>query len=476
MELATEASCVRPKDCCLTNQLLAKPLDATMPHMTRLNGQRLATLSLLTAAVALAGCAATTPAPATRPSPGLAAERVPAVPTGASAELAAAWASLRIGGTVPGATSLSPADRASALGQTYEGFRALRRGDVVTAQNAFGAALAESSRLAAAQYGMGITAELQDRPDLASDWYEAALRSDAGLTRAAVELNRLALASVSPSLRRAELAAQSGDIVAAESAYRQVVVQAPFLAGPYIRIAELHLSSGDTGGAIRELEGAHRALGDHPAVLQKLGELFMGEGRYAEAADAYQRLADQAPDDLDAATRARSARDAYEQAALPSEYRTLAAKASLTREELAAVLAIHLPGLEALAGDRPGVIVADAGDNWTAPFVLRTVQWGVLDVYQNNEFYPRMEVLRSMLVEAAYRVLELAGAADSAPRPALADPPPEHVLYRQVQAVVGLGILETERNGGFDLLEPVSGAEAMRAVERLAAIVRQYGS
>jgi hypothetical protein len=87
-----------------------------------------------------------------------------------------------------------------------------------------------------------------------------------------------------------------------------------------------------------------------------------------------------------------------------------------------------------------------------------------------------MEVLRSMLVEAAYRVLELVGAAEGAPRPLLEDPPPEHVLYRQVQAVVGLGILQADANDGFDLLEPVSGAEAMRAVERLAAIARQFGS
>ena len=97
-------------------------------------------------------------------------------------------------------------------------------------------------------------------------------------------------------------------------------------------------------------------------------------------------------------------------------------------------------------------------------------------MYQNNEFYPRMEVLRSMLVEAAYRVLELVGAASGAPRPTLSDPPPEHLLYRPVQAIVGLGILELKANGDFDLLEPVSGAEAMRAIERLGAIVRQHGS
>jgi hypothetical protein len=408
--------------------------------------------------------------------PGLAAERVPAAPAEASPEVASAWTTLRIGGAVPAATALSAVDRATAAGQAYDGYRALRGGDLTGAQNAFGAALGASPNMSVAQYGMGLTAELQGRADLAADWFETALRSDPGLTRAAVDLNRLALAQVSPTLRRAEQATSAGDIQAAEAAYREVIGEAPFLAGPYIRIAELHVAGGDASAAIAVLEGARRSLGDHQAVLLKLGDLFMSAGRYAEASDAYQRLADQLPQDAAVAARVREARDAYEQAALPSEYRMLAAKPSLTREELAAVLAINLPGLEALANGGAGVIVADAGDRWSTPFVLRTVQWGILDVYQNNEFYPRMEVLRSMLVEAAYRVLELVGAAEAGPRPTLQDPPAEHVLYRQVQAVVGLEILQVGSNGRFDLLEPVSGAETMQAIERLAAIARQFGS
>lgn len=424
--------------------------------------------------VVAAGCTAPAAGPVTTPRAGLTAERVPAAPAEASASVTAAWASLRISGTVPPATAIDPTERATAQGQTYEGFRALRIGDLIGAQNAFGAALGSDPALAQAQYGMGLTADAQGRGDLAQDWYEAALRSDPGLTRAAVELNRLSLDAVSPTLRRAEQAVDAGDTAAAEAAYREVLLSAPFLAGPYIRIAELRVAAGDPNRAIDVLEGARRNLGDDPAVLRILGDLLMDQGRYAEAADAYRRLADRMPGDEAVAARAREARDAYERAALPSEYRGLAARESLTREELAAVLAIQLDDLERIAAGRVGVIVADAGDRWTTPFILRTVEWGVLDVYQNNEFYPRMDVLRSMLVEAAYRVLEIVGAADSAPSPALVEPPPEHLLYRQVQAVVGLDILAANSDGSFDLLEPVTGSEALDAIERLASVVRQY--
>ena len=51
--------------------------------------------------------------------------------------------------------------------------------------------------------------------------------------------------------------------------------------------------------------------------------------------------------------------------------------------------------------------------------------------------------------------------------------PPEHLLYRPVQAVVWLRILTADDDGAFDLLALVLGAEAVAAVERLTAVVRR---
>ncbi len=104
------------------------------------------------------------------------------------------------------------------------------------------------------------------------------------------------------------------------------------------------------------------------------------------------------------------------------------------------------------------------------------VAWQVLDVYQNNAFWPDLEVTRSMLVEAVHRVAERFGMAADAPRPRLQEPPPEHLLYRPVQVVVGLGVMDAAADGAFDLLEPVTGQEAIRTAERLASAVRRLGS
>jgi len=221
------------------------------------------------------------------------------------------------------------------------------------------------------------------------------------------------------------------------------------------------------------LEDGRRRTDDAPVIVEKLARAYMASDRYAEASEAFDRLVDLRPEDAEARELARDARARYEEAVLPAEYRDLASREVVTREELAAALAINLQGLGREVDQRRGVIIADIGDRWSAPFVQRMVEWGVLDIYQNNTFWPEMEVRRSMLVEAAWRVIETIGADEGAPRVTIQDPPPEHLLYRPVQIVVGLGVMSPGRDGDFDLLESVSGAEVLETVRRLATLVRE---
>ncbi len=427
------------------------------------------------ALVVLGGCAATTVAPELRPSTAVVLDpaRVPPPPAAVSVSLSEAWDAVRDvtpGGALAGLTS---EEAASSIGRTVAGFSALRQGNLAAARDAFGLALGSGQPLAEAAYGMGLVAVLQQRPELARGWFETALEADAGLTRAVLELRQLRLGDVGPLLMRAEMAANSGDAEVAVAAYEEAIAAAPELEGPYLRIAALREERGDIEAAIRVLSDARRRTGDGPLILERLGMLYRSAQRYADSNNVFQRLADALPDDPRIADLAREARDLYERDSLPAEYRELATKSVITREELAALLAINLQMLEGRAEERRGVIVADVGARWPTPFVQRMVSWGVLDVYQNNDFFPQMQVRRSMLVEACYRVLELIGAAADAPRPALDDPPPEHLLYRPVQAVVGLRILLPDDDGTFDLLALVSGTEAMSAVERLTAVVRR---
>ena len=427
---------------------------------------------------ALTGCASTAAAPESTLGAArlaIAAVQVPPPPEHGSSVVIAAWNALRaesLQTALEVASGVPLAESSTSAARALAGFVALRRGDLTAAQDAFGAALGAESDMPEAAYGMGLVAQKRGRTDLARQWFGAALRQAPGMSRASVALRRIDLQAVDSVLAAAESARSGGDMEGAEQHYREANGLAPGVEGPYLQLAALYQVQGDEGRAIAILSEGLRNVGDSPGLLEPLAVLYGEAGRLAEASDTFDRLRQALPGDERAMRLARAARERYEMASLPLEYRALQARAEISREELAAILAINLARLEPMIESRRRVIITDTPPGWSAPFVQRMVEWGVLDVYQ-NDFMPQMVVRRSMLVEAAYRVLEILGVADTAPRPALDDPPPEHLLYRPTQAVVGLGLMQTDGDGSFDLLAPVSGAEALRTVERLAALVRR---
>lgn len=430
-------------------------------------------IGLLGAALLLAA-ACTTPGgsgPATAPSaaaPAIAAAEIPPPSATASAPVRDAWVRLQAGETLPPGL-----EDGSAAAATLEGFRLLRGGNVPGAQVAFERALTDAAAPAEAAYGMGLVARHQGRGEIALQWFRRALERSPELARADLAARRLSLERLEEALGRAEALEAAGEGEGAVALYRSSIDAAPWVAGTYVRLAALYRASGRTDESVAVLEEGRRRTADDPVIVELLAEAYLRGERYAEATEAFDRLADLRPEDGSVRERAAEARARYEEAVLPPEYRDLESRQTVRREELAAALAINLQGLRPPPSSARGTIVADIGDRWSAPFVQRMVDWGILDIYQNNTFWPEMEVRRSMLVEAAWRVLENIGAADGAPRPAIQDPPSEHLLYRPVQAVVALGVMEPRRNGDFGLLDTVSGAELLETVRRLAAIVRE---
>ena len=171
-----------------------------------------------------------------------------------------------------------------------------------------------------------------------------------------------------------------------------------------------------------------------------------------------------------------AARELYFTISLPEEYRGLEDKPQIVREDVAALIAIRLPNLgERVVEARTGVIITDIDDSWAEIYIRELVEWGVMQVFQNHGFSPDLVVKRQMFAEIAYRVLELLDAVDGTPRARLGDVTSEHYLYDEIGVVVGQGILQLGPRNRFGILDPLSGAEAVAAIQKLVRIARSGG-
>jgi len=434
------------------------------------------------ALVIMVACTSTGARPTTSPTDALVRRfvldfvHVPSPPADLSPEISAAWMALRAGDAVASEQSLSLASataRSSGGGQSVLGFLSLARGATAEARTRFQQALVVAPDYAVALYGLGFLAEAQGNRTAGQDWYRRAVEVDPSLSAAAVRLQVLELEQAQGLIIEGELAEARGDSAAALGAYGAANAMAPNVLEPYMRIAEIRRAEGDLEGAIRTLRAARDQIGDVRVVLEPLGHLLQENGSHAEAYDVFQALEEVAPGDPGVRAMVSSARELYFTTSLPEPYRQLEEKPEIVRADLAALIAIRMPNLgDRVSDPRTGVIMSDIDDTWAEPYIRQIVEWNIMRAFQNHAFRPDLVVKRQMFAEVAYRVLEMLGATDNAPRARLGDVASEHYLYDQIGVVVGYDILRLGPRNSFGILEPVSGAEAVAAVQRLVRIAR----
>jgi S-layer homology domain len=102
-----------------------------------------------------------------------------------------------------------------------------------------------------------------------------------------------------------------------------------------------------------------------------------------------------------------------------------------------------------------------------------------MDTQPNYTFQPSARVRRGDLAQTVSRVLALiaaskpdAGKSWLSARVKMSDVAPTHLSYPAVSQAVAAGVMSLDDKGAFQLLRPVTGAEAVEVVTRLEALAK----
>ena len=312
--------------------------------------------------------------------------------------------------------------------------------------------------------------------------FEAALDVAPGLTRVERVIRELRLAVSSEQLARAEAAVERGDWAEAESAYFELLESSPESPFLYVGMADVQRQQGDLDGALRSARQAAALDPDYGPALVAEGEILEARGGLTAAEASFLRADTVDPSDETAAHLAR-VRALRRLAGLPAEYRAIPARDEVTRADLAALLGVEFEPLleEAVLGEVTPIIT-DTREHWSRSWILAVTQAGVMTVDAAYRFEPHRIVRRGELAEAVAKVLYLIaeidplGAAGRGERtPAIVDMSETHLNYASVVNAVSAGVLSTFTDGTFQPTRSVSGTEAVEAVNRLGALLRDAG-
>ena len=360
--------------------------------------------------------------------------------------------------------------------ETGLGYLELARKDEEEALAHFDRALGQSRTYAAALVGRGEALLALRRDADALSTFEAALAADGSLELPTRRVEVLHFRLLQANLSNARQAAQAGLSQEAIVAYRQAIAASPESAFLYREIGAVERKTGNLDAALEHFEKATELEPNDASAWRDIGEILEARHDAPAAVEAYTRAMTLEPS-AEIQSRVDTLREMLARALLPAEYREISQSPSLTRGELAALIGVPFEKL--LEDIRPGaIVVTDTRGHWAAPWIFAVMRAGIMDAYPNHTFQPRSTVRRSDLAQAVSQLLTLMALQRPAlaekwktPNPQFADVSPENLNYAAVSMAVESGVLPLLEGGTFQLSRPVTGAEAVAAIEHVEQLL-----
>jgi tetratricopeptide (TPR) repeat protein len=355
--------------------------------------------------------------------------------------------------------------------ETGLGLAALASKQFRPAAARFKAALARDAKYVPALRGL-VSADLGlDDVDAAVGALERLIAIDPSNQADRTRLDLLRVRQVQQLTDTARRARSQGRHAEAADAFKRALAISPASSTLLRELALEELAAGQIPEAEGRIRKALQIDDSDAETHAALGTVLQARGRLNEAASAYGRAAE-----IDSKWRARAeaARAAAARSGLPDELSELATAASVTRGELAALIAIRLGAVLDRAPKRPPSVATDIRTHWAAESIVRVTQAGIMDVSANHTFQPGANLSRSELAIVSARLIPLALAdrgATLAPlkaaRPALGDVAESHALYRSAALAVASAAMKTDADGRFQPARVATGPDVLAAVARL---------
>src|SRR5207237_7578660 len=180
------------------------------------------------------------------------------------------------------------------------------------------------------------------------------------------------------NIANARKAADAGRFDEARRDYVAAIAGSPESAFLYRELASVERRSGDTAPALTHAEEAAKLDPSDVRALTLIAEIYEDGKDWTRAADAYAAAA--AIDGSESAhgkVEEMRAKAAFE--TMPEEYRSIDSAATVTRAQLATLLAVRLEPLLRHARTSAPVLVTDTRGNWAASWILSATRAGIME-------------------------------------------------------------------------------------------------
>jgi tetratricopeptide (TPR) repeat protein len=356
------------------------------------------------------------------------------------------------------------------------GYTALSRKDYDAALEHFDRALQQAATYAPALAGRGQTYLALDQRQQALASFDAALAADPSLTAIRSAADVLRFQGLQGNVAGARQAAEAGRLDEARTAYTQAIAASPDSPFLYRELAAVEQRAGQLPQALEHIQRAIELDANDARNFVVQADVLEAMGAWDRAATALLSAAALEPSDAITA-RIESLREKAAFEAMPPEFRSIEQAQTITRAQLAALIGMRLADLVKRTPARSTAVMTDTRGHWAAQWIIPVARAGFMEVYSNHTFQPGATIRRGDLAAAVRNVLlaiaaenPRLGAAWRNARRKFPDLSPGHLSYPAASMAVETGVMTAGEGGAFQLARPVTGPEALAAIERLAEL------
>jgi tetratricopeptide (TPR) repeat protein len=358
------------------------------------------------------------------------------------------------------------------------GYAALIVNDLPAAEAAFIEAAAAFPDLPLAYMGLAQVYQTSGQTDLAYKNFLEVLKRDPENARAREDVEVIRLQKTREYMTEAESYASIGNRERGKEAYLKALEFSPKLQGAHLGIARLYIQEKNYPNALFHLQSAAQSDPKDALALADYADVLFMSGQMSKSLDAYTRLLELEPANKAAQDRLATIRGKLGAVELPSQYGAIPSLSAVTREDMAALIAVKFKDPFDAAPPRTSVIV-DISTSWALREIVKVAGYEIMEVNSNRTFEPRKMMSRADLADVLVRLVSALRKrgfriVEQIPvdRVRIEDVPSDHFSFPAVSRAIAFQLLDLGPDRAFRPDRAVTGAEAIKALDLLAGLIK----
>lgn len=382
-----------------------------------------------------------------------------------------AWRSLKQGNGIKARKSLMRLDEQSPFYYVGMGYAYFMMNDIALAEDFFKAALRYSPEMNIIHLGLGQIYHKTGRDDLAFAEFREVIKVEPEHIWVRAQYESIKNQKTQESLDGGKAYRDAGDMERGKQAFLRALYYSPENTDAHFALADIFQEEGNLESAIVHLGAASMNEPENSDILKNYAEVLFQANENKQSLEIYEKLASADPENREYAQRIDVLKNRLGIFELPSQYGAIATSEAVSKEEIAALLAVKFKDILDETSRKPPIII-DIATSWADDFILQMTSLGLLDIYPNHTFRPKKIITRAEMAEILLRLVK--HLQDRGYR-FIQQIPPENIqisdvsadnyYYQPIIQIVSYDIMGLSADKTFEPDLPLSGRESIRLLD-----------